>query len=65
MNTFGRHLTLTTFGESHGPAMGGVIDGFPSGYKIDFDQLYKEIPKRHHPTKQNKTTRKKTKKPKK
>ena len=46
MNTFGRHLTLTTFGESHGPAMGGVIDGFPSGYKIDFDQLYKEIAKR-------------------
>jgi len=46
MNTFGKHLTLTTFGESHGPAMGGVIDGFPSGYKIDFDALYKEVAKR-------------------
>lgn len=46
MNTFGKRLTLTTFGESHGPAMGGVIDGFPAGYKIDFDSLYKEIAKR-------------------
>ncbi len=46
MNTFGKNLTLTTFGESHGPAMGGVIDGFPSGFKIDFDRLYKEVAKR-------------------
>lgn len=46
MNTFGRHLTLTTFGESHGAAMGGVIDGFPAGYKIDFDALYAEVAKR-------------------
>ena len=33
MNTFGKNLTLTTFGESHGPAMGGVIDGFPQDLK--------------------------------
>lgn len=46
MNTFGRNLTLTTFGESHGPAMGGIIDGFPPGFKIDFDSLLKEIAKR-------------------
>ncbi len=46
MNTFGKNLTLTTFGESHGPAMGGVIDGFPAGFKIDFDSLLKEIAKR-------------------
>ena len=46
MNTFGNHLTLTTFGESHGPAMGGVIDGFPAGFKIDFDKLYEEVAKR-------------------
>lgn len=46
MNTFGKNLTLTTFGESHGPAMGGVIDGFPSGFKIDFDRLYEEVAKR-------------------
>lgn len=46
MNTFGKHLTLTTFGESHGPAMGGVIDGFPPGFKVDFDTLYSEVAKR-------------------
>lgn len=46
MNTFGKHLTLTTFGESHGPAMGGVIDGFPAGFKVDFDLLYEEVAKR-------------------
>ena len=36
MNTFGQLLRLTTFGESHGPAIGGVLDGMPSGLKIDF-----------------------------
>lgn len=46
MNTFGKNLTLTTFGESHGPAMGGVIDGFPAGYKIDFNKLLEEVAKR-------------------
>ena len=35
MNTLGHILTLTTFGESHGPAIGGVLDGFPSGITID------------------------------
>jgi len=39
MNTFGNKIRLTTFGESHGPAMGGVIDGFPAGFAIDFDAL--------------------------
>ena len=46
MNTFGKNITLTTFGESHGPAMGGVIDGFPAGFRIDFDRLYEEVAKR-------------------
>lgn len=46
MNTFGKNLTLTTFGESHGPAMGGIIDGFPAGFKIDFEALNTEIAKR-------------------
>lgn len=46
MNTFGKQLTLTTFGESHGPAMGGIIDGFPAGFKVDFDSLLKEVAKR-------------------
>ncbi|MCH5242777.1 MAG: chorismate synthase [Muribaculaceae bacterium] len=46
MNTFGKNLRITTFGESHGPAIGGVIDGFPSGFKINFESLQKEIEKR-------------------
>lgn len=39
MNTIGKILTLTTFGESHGPAMGGVLDGMPAGVEIDLDEL--------------------------
>ena len=35
MNTFGQYLRLTSFGESHGVAIGGVIDGFPAGIDID------------------------------
>lgn len=35
MNTIGRHFRLTTFGESHGPYIGGVIDGCPAGLHID------------------------------
>lgn len=46
MNTFGKNLRLTTFGESHGPALGGIIDGFPAGFKIDFEKLQSEIDKR-------------------
>ena len=41
-NTFGNIFKLTTFGESHGPAIGGVIDGCPSGLKIDLDAIEKE-----------------------
>ena len=36
-NTFGHLFTLTTFGESHGVAVGGVIDGFPAGIDIDME----------------------------
>ena len=39
MNTIGKIVTLTTFGESHGPAMGGVLDGMPAGVDIDLDVL--------------------------
>lgn len=46
MNTLGNKLRVTTFGESHGPAIGGVIDGFPSGFKIDFDLVNQEMAKR-------------------
>lgn len=42
-NTFGTLFTLTTFGESHGEAIGGVIDGCPAGLKIDFDAILKQL----------------------
>ena len=46
MNTFGRKLTLTTFGESHGVAIGGVLDGFPAGVRIDLNFIQRELDKR-------------------
>ena len=39
MNTFGQLLRLTTAGESHGPAITAILDGFPAGITIDFDAL--------------------------
>ena len=45
-NTFGNIFKLTTFGESHGPAIGGVIDGCPSGLKIDLNAIEKEMQRR-------------------
>ena len=46
MNSFGQIFRLTTFGESHGPAIGGVIDGMPAGIKVDFDLLQSELNRR-------------------
>ena len=46
MNTIGKILTLTTFGESHGPAMGGVLDGMPAGVNIDLDELQRFVDRR-------------------
>ncbi|WGH76567.1 chorismate synthase [Tenacibaculum tangerinum] len=45
-NSFGNILKLTTFGESHGIAIGGVIDGFPAGIKVDFDAVQQELNRR-------------------
>lgn len=45
-NTFGNIFRLTSFGESHGPAIGGVIDGFPSGINIDLDFIQEELNRR-------------------
>jgi len=39
VNRFGRLLTLTTFGESHGPCIGGVLDGLPAGLPIDLERV--------------------------
>lgn len=46
MNTFGTTLRLTTFGESHGAAIGGVIDGFPPRIKVDFDFIERRMAER-------------------
>lgn len=46
MNTFGEKLRLTTFGESHGEAIGGVVDGFPSNITVDFDFVGKRMAER-------------------
>ena len=45
-NIFGTLFRLTTFGESHGEAIGGVIDGCPAGYKIDLKVVQKEMARR-------------------
>lgn len=46
MNTFGKLFTLTTFGESHGVAVGGVVDGMPPGIPIDIDFIQRELARR-------------------
>jgi len=45
-NSFGNIFRLTTFGESHGKAIGGIIDGCPAGYKIDLDHISYEMQRR-------------------
>lgn len=45
-NTFGIFFKLTTFGESHGEAMGGVIDGCPAGVSIDLDAIENQMMRR-------------------
>lgn len=45
-NSFGNLLKLTTFGESHGQAIGGIIDGFPAGVKIDLAAIQNELDRR-------------------
>ena len=46
MNTFGEIFRLTTFGESHAPAIGGVIDGMPAGIGIDLGFVQRELDRR-------------------
>jgi len=45
-NTFGNIFKLTTYGESHGIAIGGIIDGCPSGIILDFDAIQSELDRR-------------------
>lgn len=45
-NTIGKLFRLTTFGESHGEAIGGVIDGCPPGIELDFQAIQNELDRR-------------------
>lgn len=45
-NSFGKIFTITTFGESHGEAIGGVIDGCPAGVELDLEFVQKEMDRR-------------------
>jgi len=45
-NSYGKIFKLTSFGESHGKSMGGVIDGCPSGIKIDINLIQKQLDRR-------------------
>ena len=46
MNTIGKIFRVTTFGESHGAAVGGVIDGMPAGIEIDLARVQQELNRR-------------------
>ena len=60
MNTFGHIFRLTTFGESHGPAIGGVIDGCPAGLRIDFEAIKSRVAQRSPQTTAGSTKRRET-----
>lgn len=45
-NTFGRLFRVTTFGESHGKALGGIIDGCPAGITLNFEAIQAELDRR-------------------
>lgn len=57
-NSFGKLFTLTTFGESHGPALGGVVDGCPPGMELCEQDLQKDLDRRK-PGKSKYTTQRK------
>ncbi len=46
MNTLGHIVKLTSFGESHGPLVGAVLDGLPSGIELDYEEIQKELDRR-------------------
>ena len=54
-NSFGKHFQLMTFGESHGEAIGGIIDGIPAGLNIDLQMVHHELSRRK-PGQSNLTT---------
>ncbi len=58
MDTFGEHIKLITFGESHGVAIGGVIEGFPAGISVDTNFIQSELDRRKPSNNKASTTRK-------
>lgn len=58
MNTIGKQATLTLFGESHGRAIGCVLDGLPSGEAIELEQVHLEMARRAPGRNQLSTARK-------
>lgn len=56
-NTFGTLFKLTTFGESHGVGLGGVVDGCPAGIKLSEEDIQKELDKRRPGSHPGSTTR--------
>lgn len=59
-NTFGQLFRVTTFGESHGPALGAVIDGCPAGLSLSREDIQKELDRRRPGTHRLATQRKET-----
>lgn len=57
-NSFGKIFVLTTYGESHGTAIGGIIDGCPAGIQLDLEEIQKELDRRK-PGQSNLTTQRK------
>lgn len=57
-NSFGRIFRLTTFGESHGTGMGGIVDGCPAGIALDEDYIQNELDKRKPGQSKSSTSRK-------
>ena len=47
-SSFGQWLKLSIFGQSHGPAIGCVLDGFPAGFSIDWDAVNAFMALHHH-----------------
>jgi chorismate synthase len=45
-NSFGQSLVLTTYGESHGEQIGGILDGMPAGVSIDLEHIQKQLDRR-------------------
>jgi len=56
-NTFGKLFTVTTFGESHGPAIGGIVDGCPPGLELRVEDLQGDLDRRKPGTSRHTTQR--------